>query len=98
LAGSVGSPKNENDFWNRRQVLPLVCSSGQRLAIAPASRHPALLGLGIFSYGQGQVDGFAEADEFLFLFVIVLVFAFGPGKLSIDWLIKRKASPNSDGT
>jgi putative oxidoreductase len=43
-------------------------------------------------------DKFLTADEFLFLFVIVLVFAFGPGKLSIDWLIKRKASPNSDGT
>jgi putative oxidoreductase len=125
------------------------------------------LGLGVFSYGQGQVDGFAEADgifpeprdssphaqamlagatecfggllllagfcsrlisipltilltvayltadldkvkmlfsdpdkfltadEFLFLFVVVLVFAFGPGKFSIDWQIRRKASPSS---
>ena len=38
-------------------------------------------------------DKFLTADEFLFLFVVVLVFAFGPGKFSIDWLIKRKAAP-----
>ncbi len=38
-------------------------------------------------------DKFLTADEFLFLFVVVLVFAFGPGKFSIDWLIKRKVAP-----
>ena len=40
-------------------------------------------------------DKFLTADEFLFLFVVVLVLAFGPGKFSIDWLIKRKLSPSS---
>ncbi len=40
-------------------------------------------------------DKFLTADEFLFLFVVVLVFVFGPGKFSIDWLIKRKVSPPS---
>ena len=35
-------------------------------------------------------DKFLTADEFLFLFAVVLVFVFGPGKFSIDWLIKRK--------
>ena len=41
-------------------------------------------------------DKFLTAAEFPFLFAIVLVFAFGPGKFSIDWLIKRKvASPSS---
>lgn len=41
-------------------------------------------------------DRFLTAAEFQFLFAIVLVFAFGPGKFSIDWLIKRKvASPSS---
>jgi putative oxidoreductase len=41
-------------------------------------------------------DKFLTADEFLFLFAVVLVFVFGPGKFSIDWLIKRKvASPSS---
>jgi putative oxidoreductase len=40
-------------------------------------------------------DKFLTADEFLFLFVVVLVFAFGPGKFSIDWLIKRKVTPLS---
>jgi putative oxidoreductase len=40
-------------------------------------------------------DKFLTADEFLFLFVVVLVFAFGPGKFSIDWQIRRKASPSS---
>ena len=39
-------------------------------------------------------DKFLTADEFLFLFVVVVVFAFGPGKFSIDWLIKRKVSPS----
>jgi putative oxidoreductase len=38
-------------------------------------------------------DKFLTADQFLFLFVVVLVFAFGPGKFSIDWLIKRKVAP-----
>ncbi len=41
-------------------------------------------------------DKFLAADEFLFLFVVVLIFVFGPGKFSIDWLIKRKSSPASD--
>jgi putative oxidoreductase len=39
-------------------------------------------------------DKFLTADEFLFLFAVVIVFVFGPGKFSIDWLIKRKASPS----
>lgn len=38
-------------------------------------------------------DKFLAAGEFLFLFAVVLVFAFGPGKFSIDWLIKRKVAP-----
>lgn len=37
-------------------------------------------------------DKFLAASEFLFLFAVVLVLAFGPGKFSIDWLIKQKAS------
>jgi putative oxidoreductase len=40
-------------------------------------------------------DKFVAADEFLFLLVVVLVFAFGPGKFSVDWLIKRGAAPPS---
>jgi putative oxidoreductase len=40
-------------------------------------------------------DKFLTADEFLFLLAVVAVFAFGPGKFSIDWLIKRKAAPHS---
>jgi putative oxidoreductase len=43
-------------------------------------------------------DKFLTAAEFLFLFVIVLVFAFGPGRFSIDWLIKRKVAPPSPGS
>lgn len=38
-------------------------------------------------------DKFLTADPFLFLFVVVLVFAFGPGKFSVDWLIKRRVAP-----
>ena len=40
-------------------------------------------------------DKFLAADEFLFLFVVVIIFAFGPGKFSVDWLIKRKVAPPS---
>jgi putative oxidoreductase len=40
-------------------------------------------------------DKFLTADEFLFLFVVLLVLAFGPGKFSIDWLIKRRVTPPS---
>jgi putative oxidoreductase len=42
-----------------------------------------------------DTDKFLGADEFLFLLVVVLVFAFGPGKFSIDWLIKRRVTPPS---
>ena len=35
-------------------------------------------------------DKFLATDEFLFLFAVVLVFAFGPGKFSIDWIVRRK--------
>jgi putative oxidoreductase len=35
-------------------------------------------------------DKFLGADEFLFLFAVIVVLAFGAGKLSLDWLIKRK--------
>ena len=42
-------------------------------------------------------DKFLTADEFQFLFAVLLVFVFGPGKFSIDWLIKRKVAPPSSG-
>jgi putative oxidoreductase len=38
-------------------------------------------------------DKFLAADEFLFLLAVVLVFAFGPGKFSIDWIVRRKIGP-----
>jgi putative oxidoreductase len=38
-------------------------------------------------------DKFFAADEFLFLFAVVLIFAFGPGKFSIDWILRRKIGP-----
>ena len=37
-------------------------------------------------------DKFLAADEFLFFYAIILVLLFGPGKFSIDWLIKRQTS------
>jgi putative oxidoreductase len=40
-------------------------------------------------------DKFLTAAEFPFLFAVLLVLAFGPGKFSIDWLIKRKVAPSS---
>lgn len=42
-----------------------------------------------------EPDKFLTADEFLFLFAVVIVFAFGPGKFSIDWVIKRKVASTS---
>ena len=41
-------------------------------------------------------DKFVTADEFLFLLVVVIVLLFGPGKVSVDWLIKRKAPTSSE--
>jgi len=38
-------------------------------------------------------DKFLAADEFLFLFTVVLVLAFGPGKFSVDWIVRRKIGP-----
>jgi putative oxidoreductase len=35
-------------------------------------------------------DKFTGADPFLFLFAAVLVFAFGPGKFSLDALVRKK--------
>ena len=38
-------------------------------------------------------DKFLAADEFLFLFAVVLVLVFGPGKFSIDWIVRRRIAP-----
>lgn len=40
-------------------------------------------------------DKFLAADEFLFFYAVILVLLFGPGKFSIDWLIKRLMSKSS---
>ena len=45
-----------------------------------------------------DTDKFLGAEEFLFLFAVVLVLAFGPGKFSIDWLVKRKVAGSGDAT
>ena len=42
-------------------------------------------------------DKFVTADEFLFLFAVVLIFVFGPGKISIDWMIRRKIGGAGEG-
>ena len=43
-----------------------------------------------------EPDTFFKYDAFLFLFASVLVFIFGPGKFSIDHLIKRKLNALAD--
>jgi len=43
-------------------------------------------------------DKFLSAAEFQFLFAVVIIFVFGPGKFSIDWLIKRKVASPSSGS
>jgi putative oxidoreductase len=40
-------------------------------------------------------DKFLASDEFLFFYAVILVLLFGPGKFSIDWLIKRLTSKSS---
>ena len=42
-----------------------------------------------------EPDKFLAADEFLFFYAVILVLLFGPGKFSIDWLIKRLTSKSS---
>ncbi|HWA88055.1 MAG TPA: DoxX family protein [Opitutus sp.] len=36
-------------------------------------------------------DKFTAADPFLFLYAALIVFAFGPGRLSLDALVRKKA-------
>ena len=43
-------------------------------------------------------DKFLAADEFLFLFAVVLVLVFGPGKFSIDWIVRRKIGSSRVGS
>jgi putative oxidoreductase len=43
-------------------------------------------------------DKFLTADEFLFFYAVILVLLFGPGKFSIDWLIKRKFAAPPPGS
>lgn len=45
---------------------------------------------------KGDTDPFFNAAPFLFLFASVLVFVFGPGKLSLDYLLFKKASPEPE--
>ena len=54
--------KMKTDSGFIAKYFSLVCSSDQLLAIALSSRHPALLGLGVFSHRQRQVDGLGKAD------------------------------------
>lgn len=37
-----------------------------------------------------DTDKFTEAAPFLFLFATLIVFAFGPGKISLDALVRKK--------
>ncbi len=43
-------------------------------------------------------DRFLSADPFLFLFAVMLVLVFGPGKFSIDQIIRRKFAPTAKGS
>ena len=43
-------------------------------------------------------DKFLSADPFLFLFAVMLVLVFGPGKFSIDRIIRHKIAPTADGS
>ena len=40
-------------------------------------------------------DKFFSADPFLFLYAVALILLFGPGKFSVDWIIRRKVGPSS---
>jgi len=42
-------------------------------------------------------EQFFAADPFLFLYAVILILAFGPGKFSIDWILRNKMAPGSDG-
>jgi putative oxidoreductase len=59
----------------------------------------ALIGVMCVAYGTADsealhsifsnTDKFLSADPFLFLYASVLVFAFGPGKFSLDALVRK---------
>lgn len=97
---SLGIPLPELNAWF---VGGLECVGGLLLLIGLCSRPIALMMtinmlvayisvpadraklFGVF----GDVDAFLYADPFFFLLMSVLVLAFGPGKLSVDELLKK---------
>ena len=73
-------------LFARPAALPLACT--MVVAYATADREAVQA---IFS----DPDKFTSAAPFLFLLVSVIVLAFGPGKLSLDhWLARRAAKDN----
>lgn len=79
------------------------CLGGALLALGLFSRFasPALIFCLLVAYYTAEhdalvaifsdTDKFTGATPFLFLLVTVVVFAFGPGKLSIDALLRKKS-------
>lgn len=68
-------------LFSRLASVPLVCT--MLVAYATADRE-ALTSI------LSNTDKFTEAAPFLFLLVCLLVLAFGPGKLSLDQLLRKK--------
>lgn len=86
LAGSVeciGGLLLILGLGSRVVCVPLIFTMG----VAYATAHKEELGA-IFS----EPDKFTGAAPFLFLLTAVIVFAFGPGKLSLDALLSKKAA------
>ncbi|HVU25669.1 MAG TPA: DoxX family protein [Opitutus sp.] len=78
------------------------CVGGALLLLGLFARFvsPVLIGLLFVAYWTADrealfsiithTDKFTAADPFLFLYAALIVFAFGPGKISLDALMRKK--------
>jgi putative oxidoreductase len=93
---TLGIPQPQNTAWAVGLIeavcgLLLVTGLLSRLAAFPLTI--ILCGAYFFAHSSslGNFDTFTQQTPFLFLIASLLVLCFGPGKMSLDHLIRSKA-------
>ena len=88
---------------NAAMIGSIECVGGALLLLGLFSRFitPVLIVMLLVAYWTADrealfsiftnTDKFTAADPFLFLYAALIVFAFGPGKISLDALLRKKA-------
>ncbi len=74
----------------------LLLGLGGRLVSVPLSITMVVAYLTAERADIHSMDDFVKATPFPFFFTVLVVFAFGPGKLSIDGLIRYLLTPHKD--